>query len=153
MTYPVARFTWLTPEAHARLQKELNELLDKRSTLREISDRAAVDARIRQLMSILKDVRLHSPADDGVVEPGMLVEACLDGHPEIFLMGSREIFGDENLQVFSERSPLGDAIHGLKPGDTVSYIAPSGRGISVTIVSAKPYAGRNSHPTAVDHAS
>lgn len=139
MLYPAENVTWLTPEAHARLQKELNELLDTRGTQHEDLKREAAETRIRQLLVTLKRVRLHEPADDGVVEPGMLVKACIDGRQEVFLMGSREIFADEDLQVFSERSPLGIAIHGLRPGDTSSYRAPTGRDITVSIISATPY--------------
>lgn len=146
MLYSVENVTWLTPEAHARLQKELNKLLDTRGTQGEISEREATEARIRQLLTILRNVRLHEPDDDGVVEPGMLVEACIDGRLETFLMGSREISVDEDLQVFSERSPLGVAIHGLKAGDTSSYRTPTGKDILVSIVSAKPYVASGSLP-------
>ncbi|MDQ0736380.1 GreA/GreB family elongation factor [Arthrobacter agilis] len=146
MLHPMTPVTWLTPDAHARLEKELGELLAARGTEQEIADRLAVETRIRQLMAILKDVRLHSPADDGIVEPGMLIEASIDGRPQCFLMGSREIFGDGNLEVFSERSPLGVAIRGLKPGDETSYTAPGGSTISVSIISARPYRGSGSHP-------
>lgn len=153
MLYPVKPVTWLTPEAHARLQKELNKLLDTRGVQEETSDRVAVEARIRQLMSILKDVRLHEPADDGVVEPGMIVEACIDGRSETFLMGSREIFAEQDLQVFSERSPLGVAIHGLKAGEASSYRAPTGRDIAVSIISAKPYPASVPLSTGADQTS
>ncbi|WDF35109.1 GreA/GreB family elongation factor (plasmid) [Arthrobacter agilis] len=139
--------TWLTPEAHARLQQELNKLLDTRGTQQEVSERETTESRIRQLLATLKNVRLHEPANDGVVEPGMIVEACIDGHPETFLMGSREIFANEDLQVFSERSPLGVAIHGLRAGDVSSYRAPTGRHITVSIISAKPYPGTGQLPT------
>jgi len=43
--------------------------------------------------------------------------------------------------VYSEGSPLGRAILGLKPGDSAAYTAPNGKSISVEIVAAKPYAG------------
>lgn len=147
MLYPVENVTWLTPDAHARLQQELNRLLDTRGTQQEVVEREATESRIRQLLATLKNVRLHEPADDGVVEPGMIVEACIDGHPEMFLMGSREIFANEDLQVFSERSPLGVAIHGLKTGEASSYRAPTGRDITVSIISAKPYPGTGQLPT------
>ncbi|THJ66840.1 transcription elongation factor GreA [Arthrobacter echini] len=140
MTHPAASVTWLTPQVHARLQAELDGLMAARGG-QESAERVAVEARIRQVMTVLKDARMHEPADDGVVEPGMLVTAVIDGEPEEFLMGSREIFGDSDLNVFSERSPLGLAIHGLKPGETSSYPTPRGRTVSVSVVSATPYAG------------
>lgn len=139
MLESTAAVTWLTPEAHARLHAELNGLMEARSSQQDPSDQVAGEARIRQLMGVLKGVRFHSPEDDGIIEPGMVVEACIDSLPETFLMGSREIYGDGDLQVFSEHSPLGLAILGLKPGDVAAYVAPSGRKISVSIISAKPY--------------
>ncbi len=140
MIHPAAPVTWLTPQVHARLQAELDGLMGARGS-QESAERVAAEARIRQLMSVLKDARMHQPADDGVVEPGMLIDAVIDGQPEVFLMGSREIFGDSDLNVFSERSPLGLAIHGLKPGEASSYLTPRGTRVSVSVVSATPYAG------------
>jgi transcription elongation factor GreA len=53
-----------------------------------------------------------------------------------FLLGSREI-AVEDLDVYSEKSPLGGAVHGQEIGATVSYTAPNGKEISVTIKSAE----------------
>lgn len=145
MTHPSAPVTWLTPQVHARLQAELDGLMAARGS-QGSAERVAAEARIRQLMSVLKDARTHQPADDGVVEPGMLVNAVIDGHPEVFLMGSREIFGESSMDVFSERSPLGLAIHGLKPGEEASYQTPRGATVSVSVVSATPYAGAEVPP-------
>ena len=83
----------------------------------------------------------ESHADDGIVEPGMLVEANIAGDKETFLLGSREVAGDTDLDVYSEKSPLGAAIQGHKAGDTVKYTAPNGKEITVEVLSAKPYAG------------
>ncbi|HAG59625.1 MAG TPA: transcription elongation factor GreA, partial [Arthrobacter bacterium] len=51
----------------------------------------------------------------------------------------REIAGDSDLDVFSEKSPLGAAIVGHKEGEKLSYTAPNGKVITVEILSAKPY--------------
>jgi transcription elongation factor GreA len=142
MLNSVAPVTWLTQEVHARLKAELAELLAARESMAESSERMAAEERIRHLMAMLKNVNIHAPADDGVVEPGMLIEACIDGQPEIFLMGSRMILSGEGLDVFSEQSPLGTAIRGLKPGDVTSYTAPNKRQVTVSILSASPYTGR-----------
>ncbi len=45
------------------------------------------------------------------------------------------------LEVFSPQSPLGAAVMGAKVGATVSYTAPSGSKIQVTIVEVKPFTG------------
>jgi transcription elongation factor GreA len=43
--------------------------------------------------------------------------------------------------VYSEASPLGQAILGLKVGEKSSYEAPNGRAISVEIVNVETYTG------------
>ncbi|MBO9705795.1 MAG: GreA/GreB family elongation factor, partial [Arthrobacter sp.] len=91
---------------------------------------------------LLRDAQVGAaPADDGVVEPGMLVVAKIAGDEEKFLLGSREIAGSSDIDVFSEKSPLGSAIIGHKEGDALSYTAPNGKEISVEIISAKPFTG------------
>jgi transcription elongation factor GreA len=157
---PVA---WLTQEAFNRLTAELEhlsgpgraEIVKRIEQARSEGDlkenggyhaakdeQGKIEARIRQLTELLRDAHVgEAPADDGVVEPGMLVVARIAGDETTFLLGSREVAGDTDLDVFSEKSPLGAAIHGHKAGDSLSYTAPNGREISVDIISAKPYAG------------
>ena len=80
-----------------------------------------------------------APASSGVVEPGTVITATIFGDEETFLIGSREIVGDSDLDVYSEQSPLGGAILGLKVGDTTSYTAPNGRSIEVEIRAVETY--------------
>jgi len=63
------------------------------------------------------------------------------GDEETFLLGSREIVGDSDLDVYSEGSPLGAAILGLKIGDETSYLAPNGRSIAVKVLKVETYVG------------
>ncbi|GMA86134.1 transcription elongation factor GreA [Angustibacter aerolatus] len=99
------------------------------------------EARVRRLTRLLQHAKVgDAPADDGVVEPGMVVTALVAGEEETFLLGSRE-GSDGSLTVYSEKSPLGTAITGHKVGDTTTYEAPNGRSIEVTIREAKPYTG------------
>ena len=44
-----------------------------------------------------------------------------------------------DLEVYSPQSPLGAAILGAAPGDTVTYAAPNGSPIIVTIVEVKAF--------------
>jgi transcription elongation factor GreA len=153
--------TWLTQEAYDRLTAELeylsgpgrSEIAGKIEAAREEGDlrenggyhaakeeQGRQEARIRQLKQLLLTARVgEAPADDGVVEPGMVVTAKVACEQEQFLLGSRESAGDTDLDVFSPTSPLGAAIHGARVGDTVSYEAPNGRSIKVEIVAAKPF--------------
>ena len=100
-----------------------------------------MEARIRQLKQILDTATVgEAPPDDGVVEPGMVVTVEMFGDEETFLLGSREIAdGSDSIDVYSEQSPLGAGINGHKVGETVTYEAPNGKSIEVTIISAKPY--------------
>ncbi|MBT0992854.1 transcription elongation factor GreA [Cellulomonas sp. DKR-3] len=154
--------TWLTQEAYDRLSAELEELKGPRRE--EITQRISAardegdlkenggyhaareeqgknEARIRELEAKLRNVQIGTPPDDGVVEPGMVVTALVAGDEERFLLGSREMAGTTDIQVFSPTSPLGASINGRSVGETVSYEAPNGREITVKIVDAKPFQG------------
>ena len=93
--------------------------------------------------SLLKDAVVgEAPQASGVVESGTVVTAIVAGGEEVFLLGNREIAANSELDVYSEASPLGAAILGLKEGDTASYQAPNGRTISVEVIKVETYAGQ-----------
>jgi transcription elongation factor GreA len=154
--------TWLTQEAYDRLKAELADMSGPRRT--EIAARIAaardegdlkenggyhaareeqgkLEARIRELTEKLRNVQIGTPADDGVVEPGMVVTAVVAGDEMRFLLGSREIAGGTDIDVYSPTSPMGAAIIGHAAGDRVTYTAPNGREIGVEIVEATPFTG------------
>jgi transcription elongation factor GreA len=88
----------------------------------------------------------ETPADNGVVEPGMKVTYKFvdddDDEVETFLLGAREMEDTmSGLKVYSPQSPLGSAIIGHKQGDAVSYQAPNGKVLEVEIVEAVPFTG------------
>jgi len=152
--------SFLTQEAFDRLKAELEHLsgegrveIAKRieaardeGDLRENGgyhaakeEQGKMEARIRQLTQLLENATIgEKPADDGVVEPGMVVTVEMFGDEETFLLGSREIT-DDSMHVFSEKSPIGAAVNGAKVGDTVSYSAPNGNKIEVKVLATKPY--------------
>jgi transcription elongation factor GreA len=157
---------WLTQEAFDKLQAELehlrgpvrSEIIARISAAREEGDlkenggyhaareeQGKAEARIRQLEDMLRKAEVgETPADDGVVEPGMRVTTRFvgDDETETFLLGAREMAETtEDLEVFSPQSPLGSAIIGSKKGDTVTYEAPNGKQLQVEIVDAVPYVG------------
>ncbi len=68
--------------------------------------------------------------------------AIVAGGEEKFLLGNREIAANSELDVYSEASPLGAAIMGLKEGDKGSYTAPNGKEISVEVVKVETYSGQ-----------
>ena len=156
--------TWLTQEAHDRLQAELDhlsgagrvEIAQKIEAARQEGDlkenggyHAAKDqqgmqeARIRQLTQILVNSRVGDPPrTEGVVGPGMTVTVRFGGNDDevTFLLASREESGTP-IDVYSPRSPLGSAISGKKVGETATYTMPNGRAATVEILDAVPYAG------------
>ena len=153
--------TWLTQEAHDRLRAELDHLKGEgRAQITERieaarsegdlkenggyhaarEEQAKQEARIRQLEELLRNAVVgEAPPDDGVVEPGMVVTATVAGDRMTFLVGNREVAEGTDIDVYSEKSPLGSAIVGRSAGDTTSYTTPTGVTIEVVIHEAKPF--------------
>jgi transcription elongation factor GreA len=157
---------WLTQEAFDKLKDELEqlrgpvreEIVARISAARDEGDlkenggyHAArvelgkAEARIRQLEDMLRRAQVgETPADDGVVEPGMIVTVRFAGENDVeeFLLGAREMADMRpDLQVYSPQSPMGSAIIGSKRGDTVDFEAPTGKTLKVEIVEAVPFQG------------
>jgi len=153
--------TWLTQEAADRLAAELanletearTEVIKKIEAARAEGDlkenggyhaardeQGKIEARIRQLKQMLENATIGAPpaSADGVVGAGMVVSAIVANDEMRFLLGSREIATDD-LDVYSEKSPLGSAVLGAKIGDKVSYTLPNGKSISVEILGAEFY--------------
>jgi transcription elongation factor GreA len=167
MTQPTETDTiWVTQEAYDRLQQELDHLRGdvraditaKIASARDEGDlkenggyhaareeQGKTEARIRQLEDMLRRAEVgDKPADDGMVEAGMIVTIRFGGDTdtEQFLLGSRELLSMDSsvdIDVYSPTSPLGAAILGKKTGDKVSYEAPNGKSITVEVVEAKPF--------------
>jgi transcription elongation factor GreA len=154
--------TWLTQEAADRLAAELanletegrTEVIKKIEAARAEGDlkenggyhaardeQGKIEARIRQLKQMLENATIGAPpaSEDGVVGAGMVVSAIVADDEMKFLLGSREI-ATGDLDVYSEKSPLGSAVLGAKIGDKVSYTLPNGKSISVEILGAEFYA-------------
>ena len=160
--------TWLTREAHARLQKTLEELTGpaREEITRKIEaardegdlkenggyhaakeEQGKMEARIRQLTQLLRDVRVGDAPSGAVVEEGCLVSvnygSADDPDIETFLFANRENASDEggkigSLDVYSPESPIGLALAGHKQGDTVRF---GPKDIEVTITEITPYDG------------
>ncbi|WP_243064067.1 transcription elongation factor GreA [Humibacter sp. RRB41] len=156
--------TFLTQEAYDRLAGELEQLstvgrseIAKRiEAAREEGDlkenggyHAAKDAqgvqeaRIVQLTDLLRHAKVGTvPESTGVVEPGTVVTAVIGGDEDSFIIGNREIGDGSELSVYSEASPLGSAILGLKVGESTSYTAPNGREIAVKVTNVETWTGQ-----------
>jgi transcription elongation factor GreA len=89
---------------------------------------------------MLENAHIGNPpaGESGVVGLGMLVTVDIAGDEMKFLLGSREIASGD-VDVYSEKSPLGAAVLGAKVGETVTYIAPNKREISVAVLEAQNF--------------
>ena len=153
--------TWLTQEAADRLAAELAdlegplraEIIKKIETARAEGDlkenggyhaareeQGKIEGRIRQLKHMLEHAHIGTPpvGESGVVGLGMLVTVDIAGDEIKFLLGSREIASGD-VDVYSEKSPLGAAVLGAKVGQTVNYTEPTGKQIQVAVLEAQPY--------------
>jgi len=151
--------TWLTQEAADRLTAELAqlegplraEIIKKIETARGEGDlkenggyhaareeQGKIEGRIRQLKHMLEHAHIGIPpaGESGVVGLGMLVTVDIAGDELKFLLGSREISSGD-VDVYSEKSPLGAAVLGAKVGQTVNYTAPNGKVIKVAVLEAQ----------------
>lgn len=156
--------TWLSQDAHDRLQAELNELIAGRTAIaaeinarREEGDlrenggyhaareeQGKQEFRIRYLQELLRTAQVGEAPTADAVAPGTVVTIHFDDDEEdreTFLLGSREIAATTDLTVYSPESALGKAILGSRAGQTVTYTAPSGADIKVTVVGFEPFGG------------
>jgi transcription elongation factor GreA len=156
---------WLTQDAFDKLQAELEHLKGPRRAeiVAEISaardegdlkenggyhaareEQGKNEARIAQLEDMLRRAEIgETPADDGVVEPGMVVTYKFEGDDDdeaetFLLLGSREA-APGDVTVYTPEAPLGAAINGRKKGETVTYEGPTGKPQTVVILDARPY--------------
>jgi transcription elongation factor GreA len=149
----------LSHQAHQRLSEELaersgptrrhiSELIERAremGDLKENGDYHAAkneqglnEARIRQLEATLKAAVVVESTSVDKVEAGTLVEVRMEGDDETstYLIGSIEERGS-GYDVMSPGSPLGKALLGHAPGETVTYEAPAGS-FAVEIIAVRP---------------
>ncbi len=140
----------LTRETHERLQEELEDLttrgrveiaraIESARALGDLSEngdyhaakdsQGKMEARVRQLQAtLLRAEIVAETVDSSAVVAGSIVSIRYEGDEEVerFLVGSIEEHHD-GLSVVSPGSPLGQALLGKVPGDTVEYEAPGGK--------------------------
>lgn len=170
MSENVREAIWLTQEALDKLKNELDylsgegraEITQRIADARDEGDlkenggyhaareeQGKQEARIRQLTDMLRRAEVgEAPANSDQVVPGTQITVAFDGDEtdtDTFLLGSRELLGlddaVDDTNVYSPQSPLGSAILGKKKGDSVTYLAPNGNSIHVTIVTIDPFTG------------
>ena len=149
----------LTQEAYDKMKEELawregeyrDDILAKVAAARAEGDlsenggyQAAREAqrknqgRIDELTVKLRDSKIIKAPKAGTVGDGSLVTIEINGRERVYVLGSRDLSIATDHEIISPESPIGAAINGHKSGDEVSYQAPNGREITVTIKDAKP---------------
>jgi transcription elongation factor GreA len=149
--------TFLSQEAYDRLTAELEDLKTNgrpqisaeievaraHGDLRENAEYHAakdeqgrMEARIRQIESLLQDAVIGERTTADEVAPGVVVTLDVAGDEETYLVGSREDRHPE-LDVLSSDSPMGLALLGASEGDTRSFETPAGASIDVRVISLR----------------
>ena len=149
----------LTQEAYDKLKEELtwregeyrDEITERIAAARaegDLSENGGYQAareeqgknegRINELIVKLRNAKILEAPEAGLVGNGSVVTMDMAGREMVVVLGSRDIAVATDYDVISPESPSGAAIMGAHAGDTVSYQAPNGREISVTIKDAKP---------------
>ena len=139
--------TWLTPAAHQKLVDELEHLttdgrraIEKRiaeardhGDLRENAeydtaknDQGMMEARIRQLKATLDNAEIREAEDSGAVEIGTVATVVDEDGDEMEFFVAPSENKVAGMLLASPDSPLGAALLGARPGETVSYEAPGG---------------------------
>ena len=150
----------LSPTAHERLATELahrtgplrREIADRIERARELGDlkenadydaakneQGLSEARVRQLEQMLRNAVIVEGSAGDVVEAGVIVEIRIAGDDDTssYLIGSIEERNDD-YDVLSTSSPMGQALVGLKAGATATYETPRKTMLEVEIVSIRP---------------
>ena len=172
MSSSEASKTWLSQDAYDRLQAELDEHIADRPVIaaeinarreegdlartaattppaRSRASRRAGSGTCRSCCVPPRWARRRPPTRSA---PGTVVTIYFDddqSDTETFLLGSREISSTTDLTVYSPESALGQAILGAGEGQTVTYTAPSGADIKVTVVKFDLRTARRSGRSAV----
>lgn len=99
-------------------------------------EQGKMEGRIRQLSVMLENAEIVQADNGDHVSHGSVVAIRYAGDDEVerYLIGSIEERHDD-LEVISPSSPLGEALIGAGPGDSVTFTAPTGAELQVEIVS------------------
>ncbi len=153
--------TWLTPDAHRKLLADLEYLTTEgrqaviqriaeareHGDLRENAeydtaknDQGLMEAKIRGIQHVLDNCEVRDVQDSGAVEVGTVATVVDDDgdEMEVFLAPAENKV--PGLLLASPVSPLGSALLGAKPGESVTYKAPGGK-FTYKVVSVRVYAG------------
>jgi transcription elongation factor GreA len=114
--------------------RELGDLSENGDYHAAKEEQGKMEGRIMHLAHILDNARIVEGTEADTVAAGSIVTIRYadDDEVERYLVGSIEERRDD-ASVVSPGSPLGQALMGHRPGDTVEYEAPGGT-LKVSIV-------------------
>jgi transcription elongation factor GreA len=107
--------------------RELGDLSENGDYHAAKDQQGHMEARIRELETILENAQIVEDAVEGVVSAGSIVTIRYEGDDDVaetYLIGHIEEKGEHD--VISPTSPLGAALIGKSVGDEVEYDAPGG---------------------------
>ncbi|MBI2710331.1 MAG: transcription elongation factor GreA [Actinobacteria bacterium] len=115
--------------------RELGDLSENGDYHAAKEEKGKMEGRILHLAALLDNAEIVDAPGGGTVAPGSVVTIRYEGDDdtERYLIGSIEERHDD-LDVISPGSPLGAALVGRAPGDTVTYATPTGAALTVEVV-------------------
>jgi transcription elongation factor GreA len=119
--------------------RELGDLSENGDYHAAKEEQGKMEGRIRQIAAMLENAEIVAGDENGdSVSHGSVVAIRYEGDDDVerYLIGSIEERHDD-LDVISPSSPLGKALLGAGPGDDVSFIAPTGAQLKVTVVTVE----------------
>jgi transcription elongation factor GreA len=116
--------------------RELGDLSENGDYHAAKEEQGKMEGRIRQLSVMLENAEIVQADNGEHVSHGSVVAIRYAGDDEVerYLVGSIEERHDD-LEVISPSSPLGEALIGSAPGESVTFTAPTGAELHVEIVS------------------
>ena len=116
--------------------RELGDLKENGDYHAAKDQQGQMEARIRQLASMIENAEIVETTDGDIVDPGSVVELRYagDDDTDTYFYGSVEERGIEH-DIISPGSPLGQALAGHKVGDSVSFTSPTGAELVVESIS------------------
>ena len=153
--------TWLTAAAERKLRDEYEQLTNegRRTMEKRISDardhgdlrenaeydtakndQGMMEARIRQIRHTLENSEVREVEDSGAVAVGTIATVVDEDGDEMEFFVAPAENKIPGILLASPDSPLGGALLGATPGDTVSYKAPGGT-FSYEVKAVRVYEG------------
>jgi transcription elongation GreA/GreB family factor len=111
---------------HLKRARELGDLSENGYYKASRQKLSAIDARLRELTHLMKYAKIVTATNEETITVGVSVK-LRDGDREITYAIVGDYEADPALLKLSARSPLGAALLGKRKGDSVMFVAPSGK--------------------------